>query len=266
MKKILYSVLFIMLFCSTNVYSQLSDRVSSPSTFKVGTRPVMGNYGLFFGLAYNELEYWFDNDLEYNGLPIVSLKYYKTDNNVWRIGFQTSTTNEIEKGKVDPLVNGGTLIEKKLIDNSSRFTFYPGFERHFTSSNILDVYMGWLIPVGWDRERLVDEKSYNNSNYDNYSRTRTSLTYGFEGFVGVQAFVADLPLALGIDFGAAAMGHVFDRYKHEYSSKVGATVVDQVFYTVDETIGIGTQYESLSRRDFQLQGNVRLTITYFFKN
>ncbi len=263
MKKLQYAVLFILALGSTNAFSQLSDRVNSPSTFKVGTRPVMGNYGLFLGLAYNELEYWFDHDLEYNGLPIVSLKYYRTDNNVWRIGFQTSTTNKILKGTVDPAINPSTLTEKKLIDNTSRLTFYPGYEHHFTSSNIMDVYMGMLVPVGWDREKYVNEEA-RGSNFNNYSRTRTSLTYGFEAFIGVQAFVADLPLAFGIDFGAAAMGHLFDKYKHEVNTKVGASTTEQVYYTVDDS-GTGILYESLSRRDYQLQGNVRLTITYFFK-
>ncbi len=264
MKKLQIIVLFIIAFCSTNAYSQISDRVNSPSTFKVGTRPVMGNYGLFFGVAYNEIEYWFDNDLDYNGLPIVSIKYYKTDNNVWRIGFQTSTTNTVESGTVDPTINGGTLTEKKLIDNFSRFTMYPGYEHHFTSSNIMDIYMGLLVPLGWDREKYIDNESYTAGNYNNYTRTRSSITYGFEAFVGVQAFVADLPLAVGMDFGAAAMGHLSDKYKNEVSTKVGAVTSEQVFYTADD-VGFGTRYEKLNRRDFQLQGNVRLTITYFFK-
>ena len=264
MKKFQYSVLFILLFCSTNVFSQLSDRVNSPSTFKVGTRPVMGNYGLFFGLAYNELKYWFDHDLEYNGLPIVSLKYYSTDNSVWRIGFQTSTTNKILSGKVDPLVNGGTLTEKKLIDNTSRFTIYPGLEHHYTSSNILDVYMGMVVPLGWDRKKNITNTSDNTGDFNENSVTRTSLTYGLERFIGVQAFVADLPLALGLDFGAAVMGHLFDRYKHVISSEIGTATTDQTYYTIDDT-GLGTRYESLNRRDFQLQGNVRVTLTYFFK-
>jgi len=264
MKKLQYVLLFTLALCSLGAYSQLSDRVNSPSTFKVGTRPVMGNYGLYFGLAYNELEYWFDHDLTYNGLPIVSFKYYKTDNNVWRIGFQTSTTRKITSGEVDPLINGGTLVKAKLVDNTSRLTFYPGFEHHFTSSNIMDVYIGTLIPLGWDRSKYVDEVEYSNTNYNNFSKTRTSLTYGLEAFVGVQAFVADLPLALGLDFGVAAMGHLFDRYKYENSFKAGALTSTQTYYTVDDS-GAGVLYKSLSQRDFQLQGNVRITMTYFFK-
>ena len=224
----------------------------------------MGNYGLFFGIAYNELEYWFDNDLEYNGLPIVSLKYYRTDNTVWRIGFQTSTKNKVLSGKVDPLINGTILTDRKIVENTSRFTVYPGLEHHFTSSNLMDVYMGTVIPFGWDREKNVDNSEYNTGDSDEFSLTRTSLTYGLEGFVGVQAFVADLPLALGVDFGAAIMGHLFDKYKHTIKSEVGTLVTDQTYYTIDDT-GLGTKYESLSRRDFQLQGNIRLTITYFFK-
>jgi hypothetical protein len=264
MKKLQYVLLFTLALCSLDAYSQLSDRVNSPSTFKVGTRPVMGNYGLYFGLAYNELEYWFDHDISYNGLPIVSFKYYRTDNNVWRIGFQTSTTRKITSGDIDPAINGGTLVQAKLIDNTSRTTFYPGYEHHFTSSNIMDVYIGTLIPIGWDRSKYADEVTFSNKNFDKYSKTHTSLTYGLEAFVGVQAFVADLPLALGLDFGVAALGHLFDKYKYDASSKVGALTTSQTYYTVDDT-GAGVRYEKLNQRDFQLQGNVRITVTYFFK-
>ncbi len=264
MKKLQYVLLLAMALGSLDAYSQLSDRVNSPSTFKVGTRPVMGNYGLYFGLAYNELEYWFDHDISYNGLPIVSFKYYRTDNNVWRIGFQTSTTREISSGDIDPVINGGTVVKAKLVDNTSRTTFYPGFEHHFTSSNIMDVYIGTLIPLGWDRSKYIDEEERSNGDYFNSSKTHTSLTYGLEAFVGVQAFVADLPLALGLDFGVAALGHMFDKYKFEQSSKFGALTTSQTYYTVDED-GFGVKYEKLNHRDFQLQGNVRITITYFFK-
>jgi hypothetical protein len=263
MKKLQYFVLITLIVGSTNVFAQLSDRVNSPSTFKVGTRPVMGNLGLYFGVSYNDIQDWIDSDMEYTGLPIVSLKYYSTDNNVWRIGFQSSTANKVLKGTIEGNL-AGDMVEQKLVDNTSKLTFSPGYEHHFTSSNILDVYVGTLIPIGWDRQKWVVNETYNNSDYNNYSRMRTSITYGLEVFVGVQAFIADLPLALGLDFGAAALGHLNDKYKHQESTKVGASTTDQTYYTVDDT-GVGIQYLTLNQRDYQLEGNIRFTITYFFK-
>jgi len=265
MKKILPIIIFVFFATSLVGYSQLSDRVNSPSTFKVGTRPLQGNMGLYFGLAYNEIEYWFDNDIEYTGLPIISLKYYLSDNNVVRIGIQTSRTSEKAKGTVDPLVDGSTLTEKNFVDINSRFLFSPGFEHHFTSSNILDVYVGALLPIGWKGVEYVDDESYTGGNYSHYTRSMFSLTYGYEAFVGVQAFVADLPLAIGLDFGVAGMGHLKNKYKHEVQTKFGATTTNQTFYTVDEDPMAGTRYKELTSSDSKFQGNVRLTIAYFFK-
>jgi hypothetical protein len=264
MKKILPLIISLLFVLNLTGYSQLSDRVNSPNTFKVGTRPVMGNMGLYFGLAYNEIEYWFDHDLTYTGLPIVSLKYYMTDNNVIRIGIQTSRTTEKTTGTVDPLVDGSTLTEKNYVNNSSRFLFSPGYEHHFTSSNILDVYVGALLPLGWKGESYTDDESYSGGNYAHYSRSYLSFTYGYEAFVGVQAFVADLPLALGLDFGIAGLGHLKTKYKHVVQNKVGAVTTNQTFYTTDAN-ATGVRYKDMKSSDSKFQGNIRITIAYFFK-
>jgi hypothetical protein len=265
MKK-LFPLLLILLFCVSQAgHSQLSDRVNSPSTFKVGTRPLQGNMGLYFGLAYNEIEYWFDNNLDYTGLPIISLKYYKTDNNVFRLGFQTSRTAEKAKGTVDPLVNGSGITESNNVDVKARFLFTPGFEHHFTSSNILDVYVGAMIPIGWRSEEFVNDDVYTGGNYSKYTRSMFSFTYGYEVFVGVQAFIADLPLAMGMDFGIAGLGHLNTKYKHVVSSKIGAVTTNQTFYSTDPDRYAGLGYKDLKASDSKFQGNLRLTLTYFFK-
>jgi hypothetical protein len=265
MKKNFPLIVLLFLAFSISGYSQLSDRVNSPSTFKVGTRPLKGNIGLYFGLAYNEIEYWFDKGIDYTGLPIISLKFYLSDNNVIRFGFQTSKTSEKAVGTVDPLVDGSNLTEKNFIDKNGRFLFSPGFEHHFTPSNILDVYVGGVLPIGWKSEDYTDDESYTGGNYSHYTRSLFSFTYGYEVYVGVQAFVADLPLAMGLDFGLAGMGHLKTQYKHVVKSKLGATTTNQTFYTTDPDPLAGTRYKTLTSSDSKFQGNIRLTITYFFK-
>jgi hypothetical protein len=264
MKKILVPVIFLFFVLNLTSYSQLSDRVNSPSTFKIGTRPLQGDMGLYFGLAYNEIEYWFDNDIEFTGLPIISLKYYLTDKDVIRVGIQTSKTKEKTTGTIDPLVDGSILTEKNNVDKHSRFLFSPGIEHHFTSSNILDVYVGALLPLGWKSEEYVNDESYTGGNYSHYTRTLSSLTYGYEVFVGIQSFVADLPLAVGLDFGVAGMGHLKTQYKHVVENRGGSVTVKQTYYTTDAD-ALGVKYKDMSSSDSKFQGNIRLTITYFFK-
>lgn len=258
------TLIFLLLFgLMLNGYSQLSDRVNSPSTFKIGTRPLKGNLGIYFGLAYNEIEYWFDNDLDYTGLPLVSIKYYMTDKFVTRIGFQIYKTREILKGSVDPVVSGSTINLRNNVDINGRFIFSPGMEYHFKSSNILDVYIGAVLPLGWHSEEFVDDTRYSSGNYSYYTRTLKSYTVGYEGFVGIQAFVADLPLALGFELGLAGTYHLSNKYKHVASSKVGTVTTNQVYYSKDKD-AMGIKYKDLTSSDSKLQGNIRVTITFFF--
>jgi hypothetical protein len=221
--------------------------------------------GVYFGLAYNEVEYWFDHDIDYTGLPLISLKYYLSDKNVIRIGLQTSKTSEKAVGKVDPLVDGTTLTEKNYVDKNSKFLFSPGFEHHFTSSNILDVYVGGVIPFGFRAEEYTNDEVYSSGNYSKYTRTFKSFTYGYEAFIGMQAFVADLPLAFGVDFGIAGLGHLKTVYKHDLSQKFGTVSTNQTYYTPEMDFPGGTKYKSLTSSDSKFQGNIRLTVSYFFK-
>lgn len=264
MNKISSLLIVFFMALSLTGYAQLSDRVNSPSTFKVGTRPLQGNMGLYFGLAYNEIEYWFENDIEYTGLPIVSLKYYVTDNFVGRIGFQVSRKSEIAKGLVDPLVDGSLLTERNNVDITSKFVLTPGIEYHFNSSNILDVYVGGLVAIGVSSEEFVDDSKYETGEYMLYKRTKSSINTGYEVFAGLQAFIADLPLAVGFDFGLAGMGHLKNKYKHESKLLVGGITSDQLYYTTDKDDPMNIRYRDLTSQDFKLQGNIRVTLTYFF--
>ncbi|NJM14665.1 MAG: hypothetical protein HC896_04140 [Bacteroidales bacterium] len=56
----------------------MSDRVNSPTTFKTGTRPVFGNMGITIGTSYQDLSNIFDDNKDYETLPLVSFKYYLT--------------------------------------------------------------------------------------------------------------------------------------------------------------------------------------------
>lgn len=263
MNRIKLLLIIILAALNLNLFSQLSDRVNSPSTFKVGTRPLAGNMGLYFGLAYDEIEYWFDNDIDYTGLPLVSIKYYVSDKLVGRVGFQVSKKSEITKGLVDPLVDGSSLTERNQVDITSKFVFSPGVEYHFKSSNILDVYVGAVIPFGWNAEEFVNDSRYETGEYSLYTRTLNSITFGGEGFAGLQAFIADLPLAMGFEFGVSGKAHLDTDYKHVSKTLLGGITTDQTYYTADKD-AMGVKYRDLTSQDFKLQGNIRITITYFF--
>jgi hypothetical protein len=264
MKK-LFPLLFILaLIYSSECFSQLSDRVNSPSTFKIGTRPVKGNLGIYFGLAYNEVEYWFDHDIDYTGLPLVSLKYYLSNKVVVRSGFQISQTKESAKGTADATVDPLLRTIRNYVNNEGKFQFSPGVEYHFKSSNLLDVYIGGIIPFGWKNEQFTDDSRYSSGNYDYYTRTLKTTTLGLEGFIGLQAFIADLPLALGFELGLSKMSHLNNNYKNVRQTRVGTVSTSQTYYTTDIDAVSDVKFKTLSVTDSKLQGNLRVTLTFFF--
>ncbi|MFC2115357.1 hypothetical protein ACFLTU_02715 [Bacteroidota bacterium] len=264
MKKNLFIIGFLLLLGNFSAFSQLSDRVNNASTMTVGTRPIDGNLGIYFGISAREISDLInDAGYVYTGIPLISLKYYTSDKRVLRMGIQVKKKSLIESGTVDPAVDPSNLTERVSKEITSDFLLTPGFEHHFTNSNLIDVYAGGLLPVGWARDVYKFESTYNNRDFSYYTRTKTGIVFGWELFVGLQAFIADLPLAIGFDLGISGLGEARDKYKHELSTKVGAATTDQVYYTVDAA-ALGILYEDLSSRNFEVEGNIRVTLSYFF--
>lgn len=279
-------ILLIIIALGFNfTYAQLSDRVNSPSTFKIGTRPVAGNWGLVIAPSYqdfNDIINRIDGDDSTNVknvLPVIALRIYKSDNTVWRIGLRSKSSNLKISGDffIPDSVWNGNLTELKYQRRQAELYITPGIEHHFSKSNILDVYLGACIPLGYVKENQTDYLRSTTADYVSYERTRFSFAYGFEGFIGVQAFVADLPLSIGVELGTTALGKLGKKWKVKYASKVGTTTTDQTYYTLnldnDDQIdplsvaGLAAQsgtFEKLHAKSFGIDGMARLTLSYYF--
>ena len=267
MKKlyITLGVVLSLLMFSSVTFGQLSDRVSSPSTFKIGTRPVSGDMGVYFGIAYKDIKNLIDNK-DYEGLPLVSIKYYISDNLVGRIGIDYSKETDIEKGEIDPVITGGTMIENTSKQITSDLLLTPGVERHFLNSNLFDAYFAAMLPLGYKRDIIENDQVFQGNLYDEYKMSRFSFAYGLECLVGIQGFIADLPLALGLEIGFSGLGYISDKYKSVVNSNITGTVVTQTYYTrTDDPVTNGDIYYSkLSARNYEMSGNVRIQLSYYF--
>lgn len=127
--------------------------------------------------------------------------------------------------------------------------------------NIFDVYAGAEIPLGWtgDKMRSIDEASDVTS-----TTTKNAFTFGIDAFIGLQAFIANLPIAIGIEYG---IGSQFD-FGLKYKTSVTNAGDTQVTYTPSETLaGISrsTEFKKLQARRGNLSQQVRLTFSYYFK-
>lgn len=251
---------------STN--AQLSDRVNNPTTFKVGTRPVQGNLGLSIGVGRKDLEGWFDLGGEdtatsrvFENLPLITIKYYSSDDFVLTLGVKADSYRKTFKGDVDPILNEDRISSKYTKTVESEYMLVPGIEKHFLTSNILDVYVAGRIPLGVVTDINIKNEDYENQNYTYIEHKRRSFLIGYDLSFGVQMFVADLPFALGAEGGLSGYGYLKNKTKHTESFSRNGVPGEQEFYTVE---GDNVKYSSLRSRTFELGPTYRISIAYFF--
>lgn len=263
MKKLItFFILGAILLLLNPAFGQLSDRINNPTTFKTGTRPIAGNMGLIIGANIDDLANSFgakDATTFYQKLPAVYLSYYQKDNFAYRIGIYTWRKSTVIKGSLDPLLNGG-VNDADYSNKTFQFLINPGVEKHFGSSNILDVYVGAGVPLGFVNE--VKNNTANTTTVKNINETsRLNIVLGISGYVGVRAFIADLPLALGVEF--AQQGRTYLRNKTKHVVTTGATT--QTYYTADDDDGTNYGFfKSLKSRKSEVKTTVSVSICYYF--
>jgi hypothetical protein len=158
-KKSLFSkslILAILLFVGlVPVMAQISEGEPYSRTIRTGNRPAYGDWGIFIGPSFSEITQMLDKDISWRGLPLVNIKYYKDDNMELRLGLQLSKTKDKVKG--DLMEGDNKDVPVKYVNGESYYRLTPGFAYHFSSKNLLDVYVGANLPIGLSSERNVNE-------------------------------------------------------------------------------------------------------------
>jgi len=206
MKKILFFALmasFVM-----TAAAQITEGAPSAKKYATGNRPMKGTFGLYFGVESD----LFGGNLHTasgfmnNPFPIVNLKYMATDNFEVRLGMKFWKQRESLRFGNDETdedaVTGAALVQEKYsgkyVDADNQFR--PGFAYHFTKSNLLDVYAGLEGIIGWHRGVQKYWTSLDGDEVTNNVRT-SSVQFGAGAFIGLQAFIARLPFAIGFEYG-----------------------------------------------------------------
>lgn len=275
MKKILFSAL--MACFALTASAQISEGAPSAKKYATGNRPTKGTFGLYVG-AESDLFDRVTDRFAFNPLPIVNLKYMVSDNFELRLGMKFWKQRESlhfgnDKGDVnayDEKYNAKAVVA----DNQ----FRPGFAYHFTKSNLLDVYAGIEGIVGWTRNGV-----YTNSTVDGIelaTTTRTStVQFGASAFIGLQAFIARLPLAIGLEYGVGTMWDGALRQKNYAKAVNGGNTVEATTYAQNDAYfdpaflqgyanAIGGQqngvYDWMKARKGAWGSQIRLTLSYYF--
>jgi hypothetical protein len=252
-KKFTLSLLAIAI--TVGSFAQLSQRTNDPGNFKFGTRPQEGNWGLNFQmplLGGNTFTDYFKD------MPIVNMQYYLSNDLALRTGIRASKHKTVFAGESDvSLVNNG--LSKIYNKHSEReYMIYLGLEKHFAPTNLLDVYIGAQVPFGFSSTVDRNDEDYIDNTRLYTTQRNNSFVYGVEGFFGIQAFVADLPVAIGAEWGYAGYGRLYNR---TYNS-IDNGITKQEYYTNND--GSTTQYKTLNSRTFDAVSMVRLRISYYF--
>ena len=118
---------------------------------------------------------------------------------------------------------------------------------------------------------MVDQEDYNNGDKSYMTSTTGTTIFGLGGVVGFNVFVAQLPIALGLEYGLSGKWIFGGKTKVEQEITVGSTS-ESAEWIEQDFDGLGNpdaiQYSDLSRRQFNMDTNhnVRLNIHIFFNS
>ena len=222
--------------------AQITTGESSAQVVRTGNRAEAGGFGLYLGATSDIFQNVLDG-CDVKALPLINFKYMTTDKLELRLGLEwwTAANGKKTKGENE---NGDYLVKGK--SKETHKYLYPGVAYHFSKSNILDVYVGAELPIGWENTLQTNFKDYTGKDNDVDTKTKiNNFNIGLGAFVGMQAYVANLPLAVGVEYGISSLKTL----------KSNKTITDEEqeykVKTTNSTWNVGHQ--------------ARLTLTYFFK-
>ena len=254
--------------------AQMTTGKPSSKVIRTGNRPEAGDFGIYLGMTSEMFNGIIDKELQMQALPLINFKYMVSDQFEARIGLELYKTSSTLKGNyTEDIEEQSFSLPASTRNSNSNAMFYPGVAWHFSTKNILDIYVGAELPIGWDSSTSLDESGTVEigetgdyiSTISSHSTTKRSFVIGLGAFVGIQAFIADLPLAIGAEFGISSKFDTGVKYKHVEEVTGNDT---QTYYSsaIEDLPGYtNTQYDSLKARTGEIGGQFRFTLTYYFK-
>lgn len=255
--------------------AQLSTRENDDTRYKLGARPVAGDYALTFGVGINNTEVGGTEIPAWNlfgrGNLITGKKFIKDDLAI-RAGVRLFRDSRTLTGELDSTENlnfgGASLAEVEFRSSQRQYMLVPGIEKHFSNSNIFDVYTAADLYLGFGRDKDVNSTTDRQGRTTAMTMTTPYTVVGLGGVIGVSAFVVDLPISVGIEYGLSAFWKLGDRTKHEVELADGTTYEYQTV-SDDPFAGLQAnplQYNSAKQRYMTMDTNdqVRLVVNIFF--
>lgn len=244
MKKIALMMAFA-LCAGINANAQITAGESSAKVIKVGNRAQKGDFGLLLGGSLNFQNINDDWTTNFNYLPIVNFKYMASDRLELRLGVDLNKTKNYMSYEIDD-ADVDDFTRNTRVNNR----FLPGVAYHFSPSNVLDVYGGASLPFGWTRDVTKSE---------DYKQVSSCFKVGGELFIGAQAYIGNLPLAIGVEYGISTMAKCGDGKTHFEAGS-------DEYYEFNGDFNLpGSHFDKLKTRSTNIDNQVKFTLTYYFK-
>lgn len=252
------SLVLVAMMAVSTAFAQISTgEINSSVIPRTGNRPQEGDFGMYIGASVTQImdlvklnqnksaEF---PDQVFWSLPAVNLKYYFTDNWEGRIGFQFGC-----QGATNKMRTKDYYYQHTRDINYTRFL--PGVAYHFNTNNILDVYVGAQVPIGFN---IDAEKTA----VDNVSRLVKDNKFVIGGgiFLGLQVFIADLPFAIGIEGGYSGQANISGG-RRTINNNAGEIQIDAALPDGQADTDILTA----SHLDARWGADAALTFTYYFR-
>jgi hypothetical protein len=255
------------------VFAQFSGRSGDSTTYKLGGRPVKGYKVLTLSLdpvgIFNSDESFYkkvgltDGNL-FNG------KYFFKDNMAARLGMRIFKDGQKSKGAIDVAFAGGNVSARELREVETEYILVPGVEKHFSNTNIFDVYVAGDLYLGFGRRLVVDNTDYSNGFYERTRRTTPKYMGGFGALIGVNVFVLDLPISVGVEYGLNAVFNFANKTKVISEVKDATGETSNTYYTQEKDPfgnADNNKYSSLKSTGTYVNTatNFKINVNFYFR-
>ncbi|MFA6924210.1 MAG: hypothetical protein WC223_08125 [Bacteroidales bacterium] len=283
MKKRNYLLLIVatVLFANT-AFTQISTRRNDSVNVKLGARPVAGDMALVFAYpiftSVDSFSFKIHNMLQNSNF--LTVKYYLHDDLVLRAGLKLYKSSLKSKGDIadtNAIIGMSTdSMSSNSLKNSKReYCIALGLEKHFSGSNIFDVYMGGDLYAGLGRDITIEDYEYKfqkntPSDFENIEKKTKTSIFGFAGVIGVNIFIAQLPVSVGLEYGLNAKWTLGGKTKVTQDQVVNGKASSAEYYTQgNDPFGVAdnNKYKTLKKGQFNMDTNhdVRIVLHVYFK-
>lgn len=254
------------------VFAQFSGRSGDSTIYKLGGRPVKGYKAitLSFDPAIFGSDESFYKKVGLTDGNLFNGRYFFKDNMAARLGVRIYKEGQSSKGTVDVDFAGGTISGREMREVKTEYILVPGVERHFSPNNIFDVYVAGELYLGFGRTLRVENTDYENGFYEHNRRTTPKYMAGFGTLVGINMFIMDLPISVGVEYGLNAIFNLTAKTKVISDVKDATGESSNTYYTQEKDPfgnADNTQYNSLksSGSYANTATNFRINVNFYFR-